>query len=220
MDEAKNSGHWPENCCVPAFLGTAVGILSGNLGLLDDEQVRRRLARVTGVTVGPHDPNPWGLPVAHNVEDLGVNPQSISGPLGSIEAAMMIGQNFRLEITPLNTIPFQLYEDALLDMYHAGAVVGISFDYAELAHFQGRVLSSANTFSHARHVVRLTPHGDSEFDSSTVASRDFRADYPGSLCVFDDSGEMGSPGVSVNWLHLTRASSLVEGGYWSVWSSI
>jgi hypothetical protein len=117
---------------------------------------------------------------------------------------------------PLNTIPFQLYEDALIELAHDGAVVGLSFDHFELAERAGHAVVATDAWEHGRHITRLTPFGDREASLLTIQSSEFRTDYAGPINVFDDSGEMGTGGVAVDWLHLVGAARAVDGGYWIV----
>jgi hypothetical protein len=205
---------WPPQCCVPAFLGTAVATLTGTLELLGKERIRRDLAVAVGVVVSPEDANPWDLRVSQRPEDWGVKVRNIRGSLEPIESVLGCRRGFILEIIDLDTIPFRLYEDAVIELSRSGSVVGISFDYPELT---GRVTSSATGARPGRHVARLSPAGAAdEGKEPNILSPEFKFDFAGNLWLFDDSGEMGDSDCLVNWARLVRACWAVDGGLWTV----
>lgn len=204
---------WPPQCCVAAFLGHAVAALVGDFDALRRETTRRDLAIALGVTVGPSDPNPWGLPVADDEEKWGVNVEDIEGRLEPVELVLGCGRGFNLEVIGLNTIPFQLFEDAVIGLSGPDVVLGISFDYAELS---GVAASLRPDALPGRHVVRLTPLVGDETKEPTIQSASFRFDYGGDIWLFDDSGKMRNSESLVSWPSLIRASRAIDGGLWSV----
>ena len=203
---------WPPQCCVPAFLGTAVAMLTGTLDLLDEEHIRRNLAIASGVVVGPEDANPWGLRVSQNEGDWGVKARNIQGSLEPIESVLGCRRGLVLEIVNFDTIAFRLYEDAVIELSSVGAVVGISFDYPELT---GKTTSLAGDSRPGRHVARLSPVA-SDQNKPNILSPEFKSDYSGDLWLFDDSGEMSDSDCLVSWPHLVRACWAVDGGLWIV----
>ena len=205
---------WPPQCCVPAFLGTAVGFLTGTLDALLSEDIRRDLATAVGVVVGPEDANPWGLRVSHRAEEWGVKARNIEGSLDSVESVLGCHRGLTLEVVSFDTIPFQLYEDAVIDIVSHKAIIGISFDYPELT---AKVTAPASGRYPGRHVARLSPLiGDEGKKKPNIQSPDFKFDYSGDLWLFDDSGEMGDSDSFVSWPRLVRACRAAGGGLWNV----
>ena len=207
---------WPPQCCVPAFLGTAITILAETPDALQREEVRRDLAIAIGVVVGPEDANPWGLRVSRRPDDWGVGVRDIEGSLHSLESVLGCHQELTLEVIRFDIIPFRLYEDAVVELSGRGGVIGISFDYLALTGKQQ--LTSARTQQSARHLARLTPSAADGKKEPNIQSPEFRTDYTGDLWVFDDSGEMGDSESLVDWQFLVKACWAVGGGLWHVYA--
>jgi hypothetical protein len=207
---------WQAQCCVPAFLGAAIAALAPGARSPTDGEIRRQLAVLTGTTLAPEDPNPWGLPTSAEASEWGVSAAEARATFAAVRSFMAADAALSLAIVPLNTIAFELYEDAVIDAAQQGAVVGITFDYAVLRARSGR----PEPRRRAHHLVRLTPTTESErLESPNVASGGFAFDYGGSLRVFDDSVELCDDDALVNWRDLIYASRSVEGGLWIVRST-
>jgi hypothetical protein len=204
---------WPPQCCVPAFLGSAVAALTGNLDVLRREDIRRDLAVAVGVVVGPKDANPWGLPVSNDPEKWGVKAENIKGSLEPVGSVLGCHRTFTLEVINFDSIPFQLYEDTVIELSRGRVIVGISFDYAEL---RGTETFPRGGTRPGRHVARLTPLAGDEEKKPNIHSLDFKFDYTGGLWLFDDSGEMNDSDSIVSWPRLVRACWAVGGGLWNV----
>jgi hypothetical protein len=188
-------------------------MLTGKVDILREEDIRHDLAVAVGVTVGPNDANPWGLPVSNDADEWGVKTEDIKGGLGPIESVLGCRRSFTLEVANFDTIPFQLYEDAVIELSQRMVIVGISFDYAKLK--EAAKFSKSETHP-GRHVARLTPSIDDEGKKPNIRSPDFKFDYSGDLWLFDDSGEMDNSDSFVSWPRLVRACRAVGGGLWSV----
>jgi hypothetical protein len=194
-------------------LGSAVAALAENLDVLRREDIRRDLAVAVGVVVGPTDANPWGLPVSNDAEKWGVKVENIKGSLEPVESVLGCHRGFTLEVINFDSIPFQLYEDAVIDLSHRRVIVGISFDYPEL---RGAAAVPKSETHPGRHVARLTPSPGDEKKEPNIHSLDFKSDYTGDIWLFDDSGEMDDSDSLVSWPRLVRACWAVGGGLWSV----
>lgn len=204
---------WPAHCCVPAFLGAAVGALAQPV-IADSCDTRRVLAHLTQATLPSEDVNPWGLPTSDEPDDWGVTPSKALATFPEVAAFLNARADLVFEICPFNEVPFGLYEDAVSDLIAGGAVVGISFDHAQLRSEMG--LSEPE--SRAHHVARLTPFPEESGREPNVSSAAFGFDYDGALWVFDDSGELSGDDALVDWASLLRASRRVGGGLWVVCS--
>lgn len=212
MLEASIDRPWPPQCCVPAFLGVATAALAPVAASVDDAGIRRRLAEITGTTLAPNDANPWDLPTSEEPTNWGVSAGSALAAFERVREFLAPCSELRFEIRALNEIPFGLFEDAIIDLAGDDAVIGISFDHADLQSQMGRPLPSRR----AHHVVRLTPFGHERSREPNVLSPSFRFDYDGPLAVFDDSGELDGNDARVDWRALIHASGSAHGGFWIV----
>src|SRR5690242_7653658 len=121
------SAAWPAQCCVPAFLWRAIQWFAARPDL-NTEPWKRRAAECLGVVVGPTDSNPWDLPISDDPEQWGVTPPRAAERFAGLESLAGLGMSLDLEIVRANEIPFSLYEDAIVDLGRAGAVVAIGYD--------------------------------------------------------------------------------------------
>lgn len=201
---------WPESCCVPAFLEAAIKTLAPGAPSIS----RQQLALAVGVILPPHVANPWSLPVSDDPFEWGVRPRDVVTHFRELQELVLGAATMTLKIVPLNTIPFELYEDALREFIVADSVVALSFDFVELCRRTGRTIPVEGDRS--RHVVRLTPHDSDPPSPITVASTDFGFDFSGNVWVFDDSGEMSGSEREVPWRDLVSSSRAIEGGFWVV----
>lgn len=212
-DASTRSGNpWPAQCCVPAFFAASVTALvtSGNTG--DNCSTRCRLAEITGVTLSPEDSNPWNLPMSEDSNNWGVSAAKATATFPAVCAYIAPDSKLQFEIRPFNEIPFELYENEVLDFTRRGAMVGISFDNAALQSRMGREVPRRR----GHHVVRLTPIGNEREREPNVLSDRFKFDYAGSLWVFDDTHELREQESFVEWRSLLYASRSVRGGLWIV----
>jgi len=106
---------WPPQCCVPAFLGSAVATLYERIAALETEEVRRRVAEISQVVLAPTDRNPWSLPTSANVSEFGVTRRKARNSFASIQTLLAGRTDLSLDIVSLNTIADGMYEDAIAD---------------------------------------------------------------------------------------------------------
>ncbi|MFL5912006.1 MAG: hypothetical protein ACJ768_15715, partial [Gaiellaceae bacterium] len=177
-----------------------------------DDRFRRTVADLMHVTLGPDDPNPWGLPTSIRRSDWGVSSETAQATLPSVVAFATPEIDVILEVVHLNEIPFDMYEDAASDLVSRGAVVGMSFDYAQVHHGSPERRPTRRAY----HLARLTPLGAELERQPNILSPEFRFDYEGRLWVFDDSLEMSPDESLVDWPQLVRASRQIDGSFWGV----
>lgn len=177
-----------------------------------DDEVRRDLAIALGVTMAPEDPNPWELPTSEDPREWGVSATSAFEGFPRVCERLAAGSAFSFEVMPLNEIPFEGYENVVLDHRGQQAVLGISFDHAILQAQMGRDKPRRR----AHHVVRLSPTGGEQEQQPNVFSSGFKFDYSGELWLFDDSEELAGEEALVRWRALVRAAYDIGGGFWIV----
>jgi len=199
-----------------AFVGCAVARLSGNSELAEADSVRRDLAFLLGVTVAPSDPNPWGLPTSVHECAWGVPRGRIQEAFAAVQELFGVPNTLALEVVGINTIAFEMYEDAILDHVRADAVVGIGFDYQALLRHSDTRATEAAVASRVAHVVRLTPFADELDGQPTVLSSGFGFDYKGVVKVFDDSGEIAESDSLLDWRSLLWACRSANGALWAI----
>lgn len=199
-----------------AFVGCAVARLSGNPELAKADSLRRDLAFLLGVTVAPNDPNPWGLPTSVHECAWGVPRGRIQEAFAAVQELFGVPNTLALETVGINTIAFEMYEDAILDRVRAEAVVGIGFDYQTLLRHSGAGTTEVAAASRVAHAVRLTPFADELDGQPTVMSSSFGFDYSGVVKVFDDSGEMTESDSLLDWRSLLRACQSADGSLWAI----
>jgi hypothetical protein len=202
---------WAAHSCVPAFLEAAIAEVVPTSGRLPVDCAA--LARAAGVVLPPDTSNPWGLPTSDDPSRLGVTPADAKTRFPAV-CDLICGDpavEVELDIVPLNTIAFELYEDEIVEQQARGGVVGLSVDYVEL-HGPGDGREAVS----ARHVVRLTPTRRDIPAAPTVASAEFGFDYRGAINVFDDSGETRPDLTILPWRRLIAASRAGDGALWVV----
>lgn len=177
-----------------------------------DDDMRRDLAVALGVTLAPEDRNPWELPISEDPHDWGVSVTSAFDGFPRVCERLAPASAFSLEIMPLNEIPFEGYENVVLDHRGKRAVMGIGFDHAILQKEMGRDKPRRR----AHHVVRLSPIDREREQQPNVLSDGFKLDYSGMLWLFDDAEELAYEEALVGWRALMRASYDIGGGFWIV----
>jgi hypothetical protein len=141
-----------------------------------------------------------------------VSPNSAFERFPQVCERLAPGQTFHLESTPLNQIPFELYENLVLDRQSSQAILGMGFDHAILQSEMGRQTPSRR----AHHISRLSPIGSERDRKPNVLSGEFKFDYSGMLWLFDDSGELTGEDALVRWRALVRAAYEIGSGFWIV----
>lgn len=177
-----------------------------------DDELRRGVAVVTGVTLSTEDDNPWGLPSSDEPSAWGVSLNAAKASFGDLCETITGTKSLVFEFKALREIPFGLYEEEIEQLAESDAVVAISFDYAQLQTLVG----GKPPRRRAHHVVRLTPKVDEASIEPNVRSPEFGFEYDGALNVFDDTGEMGGEGSLLEWRKLIQAAEAVDGGLWVV----
>jgi hypothetical protein len=203
---------WPSQCCVPAFLAASIAALAPGEAPAIDDELRRELALILGVTMAPEDHNPWDLPISEEPRDWGVSATAVFERFPRVCERLAPARAFRFESAPLNEVPFEGYESAVVDRSGPDAIVGMSFDHAILQSEMGR----EGPRRRAHHVLRLSPVGEERGREPNVLSDEFQFDYPGMLWLFDDSGELVGEEALVRWRALVRAAYDIGGGLWVV----
>jgi hypothetical protein len=197
---------------VPAFLEASIAALAPEEVPGRDDEVRRDIATILGVSLAPEDDNPWGLPTSEDPHAWGVSASTASDRFLQVCERLAPASRFSLKLTSLNEIPFELYENVVLDHRGQHTVLGISFDHAILQFEMGREQPSRR----AQHVARLSPIGDERKRQPNVLSAEFKFDYSGLLWLFDDSGELIGDAALNRWRALVQASYAIGGGFWIV----
>ncbi|HUZ26302.1 MAG TPA: hypothetical protein VMV07_21315 [Streptosporangiaceae bacterium] len=205
---------WPPQCCVPAFLGSAVAAFYDCPDIIDNEEVRRKIAKITRVVLSPSDENPWSLPTSATYAEWGVTRQKARSSFTSIQKFLTGRSDLTLDFVELNKVVYGMYEDAIADFVREQAIVGIDFDFFYLAQFCQ--VDWTESVAKADHVVRLTPLGDEVEEAPNILSAEFRLDYSSRLHVFDDSSEIGKSESLVDWQALVRASRIIDGSFWII----
>jgi hypothetical protein len=214
MDEMEAQVPWPENCCVPAFLESAISVLANGHRNIYETKIRRHMAQLIGVTLAPDQPNPWGLRTSNYIAEQGVSVKAAKASVPGLIKLLGANADISLDVIPLNTIAFEMYEDVVLELNEEAAIVGIAFDFRELARFSSN--SWPVPVRRAHHVVRLTPLEEESQRQPNIQSKDFRFDYSGSIWVFDDSLAMRVEESLVPWQDLMRACRSIDGAFWAV----
>ena len=177
---------WPAQCCVPAFLIAAMRrYAADNLLVLDDKSARIA-AHTIGVIVGPSDPNPWGLPTSDHSDEHGVTVERAMDNFERLLEQFEMRERLRLAVVPLNTITFELYENALIELSKDGTTIAIAFSYPDL--IEGHGARTSTLLAAGRHLCRLTPLSAKEMQEQTILSSNFQFDYSGTISMFDNSG--------------------------------
>lgn len=208
MNSGQQAAPWPPKCCVPAFLGSAATALCGRSGLAEENDFRCRLARLLGVRLAPGDPNPWNLEISTDNYYCGVTVEDARLRFAEIQGIIDSEVRLSLSVTKINSIAFELYEDAISDLVSSGAIVGIGFDYADF--------NPPRPTDHAAHIVRLSPLGSEVERQPNIFSPTFDFGYTGDIWIYDDSSEMRPEESLVNWRKLVRACRSIDGSLWSV----
>jgi hypothetical protein len=203
---------WPSQCCVPAFLAASIAALAPEEVPEIDDQTRRDLATILGVTLAPEDPNPWDLPTSEDSREWGVSASVASDRFPQVCERLAPALTFSLELRSLNQIPFELYESVVLDYRGLPAILGVSFDHAILQTEMGREEPARRAW----HIARLSPIGDEWESRPNALSAEFKFDYSGLLWLFDDSEELVGDEALSRWRALVRASYAIGGGFWIV----
>jgi hypothetical protein len=177
-----------------------------------DDETRRDLAAIMGVTLAPEDENRWDLPTSEDPRAWGVSAAAASERFPKVCQRLAPKLSFGLKLISLNEIPFELYENVVLDHRRKEAVLGFSFDHAVLQSEMGREKPSRR----AQHVARLSPLGDERAREPNVLSAEFKFDYSGLIWLFDDSGELVGEEALNRWRALVQASYGIGGGFWIV----
>lgn len=217
LDEVGNSDIdvsrlWPAQCCVPAFLAASIVALGPQEAVSADAATRRELATALEVILAPEDHNPWKLPTSEDPRQWGVSAAAALKFFPRVCERLMPSAAFSLEIRPFNEIPFELYENVVLEHRGQRAILGVSFDHVVLQSEMGRERPRRR----AHHVARLSPIGDEREQEPNALSSAFRFDYSGALWLFDDSGELIGEEALVQWRSLVRAAYDIGGGFWIV----
>lgn len=164
------------------------------------------------VTLAPEDDNPWGLPTSDDPHEWGVSATAAVESFARVCGHLAPTSAFGLEIAPLNEVPFEGYENAVLEHRDQRTIVGIGFDHAALQVKMGRERPRRR----AHHIARLSPVGDERDLSPNILSSDFGFDYSGSLWLYDDSGELTGEEALADWRALVSAAYGIGGGFWIV----
>lgn len=199
---------WPPYCCVPAFFERAVLALGAVHH--PDLSLRAEVARACNVSVPPGDDNPFGLRVSDHPDEWGATPADAKTAFAGVQGILGATRELTLTLTRLDEIPFQMYEEVILDHASDDAVIGLGFDFREIAK-----PAEDHTDGACPHLVRMTPLGNEASAVPNVRSATFRPDYQGEVHVFDDSGEIPAF-MAFSWLSLLRASRMGGGAFWIV----
>jgi len=160
--------------------------------------------------VPPWANNPFELPASERPDEWGATPGDAKAAFSAVQAILGATRRLTLTLTKLDEIPFQMYEEVILDRAPDEAVIGLGFDFREVA-----VPGEGATDEAAPHLVRITPLGNEASAVPNVRSASFRPDYQGDVHVFDDSGEV-PPLTTFSWSSLLRASRMGGGAFWIV----
>ncbi len=203
---------WQQQCCVPAFLATAIAHHYGNFEFLALDKNRAACAQALGTVAAAHEQNPWNLPVSSQPHEWGVSFSRAIERFDSLQQLMAQRGNLALRIIPINEVGFEQYEAEARNLLKQQAVVGIGFDYERLARQQATWRQPSQR---AHHLCRLTPFTPKEKMSPTIASPEFGFDYAGQVRLFDDSGELDD-NSQVEWRNLIGAARSADGAFWAV----
>jgi hypothetical protein len=201
---------------VPAFLGTAVAVLSDRAHYLGDEDIRCALTRVLEVCLAPTDPNPWDLPVSSNESDWGVTQRVAVERFPSIIELLDGRQDLILKAISIYDFLFHKSEAWLPKIINQNTIVGIAFDYSLVVKPVPGTAVSAGSWAY--HIARLTPIGTEKALQHNIAFERFAPGYSGDLEIFDDSGEIVPRRSVVSWPTLINACRYVNGSLWIVGS--
>jgi hypothetical protein len=136
---------WPPECCVPAFLNSAMVVKHVALGVPDV------LPSKLGVRVRPDQDNPLGLAIANHRYPPGIRATDADREINRFFAELELPLRFRR--IPFLQITLGLWEDVLDAALAKSVVVGLGTDF--------EVLMQRATPRSAQHLLRvLARNGD------------------------------------------------------------
>lgn len=134
---------WPPQCCVPAFVQSALR----ELGVACP--TGPALARILGVRVERDQANPFDLPLATRSDPAGVRAADAEKDINLL--CWRLGAPVHFRHVPFLTIACEAWEEVLREADDAGAIVGVGVDY--------RRLSGTGSNRPALHVLRILGAG-------------------------------------------------------------
>lgn len=139
MRKAPDKYFWPPECCVPAFLYSALWLR----GVEYDKP--ERLPQILGVKVRKDQANPLNLEIAATHEPTGVASKAVESQINEFLKEAKSGFVFRR--MPFSTIIFGMWYEYLIAAQRTEIIVGVGVDY--------KTITGAVSSDVAQHVFRI-----------------------------------------------------------------
>lgn len=133
------SRSWPPECCVPAFIYSALMVKGINI------EVPEALPSLLGVRVHPDQLNPLHLAFADNKNPAGIRAADAEREINRLFDELRLPLFFRH--VPFLEVSLGLWEDALDEALLRGVVVGVGLDFS--------ILTKRSAPRSAQHVMRV-----------------------------------------------------------------
>lgn len=142
------SRSWPPECCVPAFLHSALLVKGIEIEVPD------ALPSLLGVRVRPDQLNPLDLAIADNEHPAGIRASDAEREINRLFVELQLPLFFRR--VPFLEVELGLWEDTLAEALSRGVVVGLGLDFS--------VLTRRPAVRSAQHVMRVLKMAGNELE--------------------------------------------------------